>query len=60
MFKDLCKRFEEALQIEQRAIQKATNQNRRSLTTNDSLPKVRSFIHLSTHVFRMNIHLLHF
>ncbi|CAF0891827.1 unnamed protein product [Rotaria sordida] len=34
-YKDLCKRFEEALQIEQRAIQKATNQNKRSLTTNE-------------------------
>ncbi|CAF3592991.1 unnamed protein product [Rotaria sp. Silwood1] len=34
-YKDLCKRFEEALQVEQRAIQRATNQNKRSLTTND-------------------------
>ncbi|CAF0924773.1 unnamed protein product [Adineta ricciae] len=34
-YKDLCKRFEESLQLEQRAIHKATNQNRRSLTTND-------------------------
>ncbi|CAF4539310.1 unnamed protein product, partial [Rotaria sp. Silwood2] len=38
-YKDLCKRFEEALQIEQRAIQKATNQNKRSLTTNESSAK---------------------
>jgi hypothetical protein len=41
MLKDLCKRFEEALQTEQRAIQKASNQNRRSLTTNDSSAKVK-------------------
>jgi hypothetical protein len=38
--KDLCKRFEDALQTEQRAIQKATNQNRRSLPTNDLASKV--------------------
>ncbi|CAF3957253.1 unnamed protein product, partial [Rotaria magnacalcarata] len=38
-YKDLCKRFEEALQVEQRAIQKATHQNRRSLTTSDSSTK---------------------
>ncbi|CAF3840896.1 unnamed protein product [Adineta steineri] len=34
-YKDLCKRFEDALQIEQRAIHKASNQNRRSLSTTD-------------------------
>ncbi|CAF3308914.1 unnamed protein product [Rotaria socialis] len=38
-YKDLCKRFEESLQVEQRAIQKATHQNRRSLTTSDSSTK---------------------
>jgi hypothetical protein len=39
--KDLCRRFEEALQVEQRAIQKATNQNKRPLTTNDLSQKVK-------------------
>lgn len=34
-YKDLCKRFEDSLQTEQKAIQRASNQNRRSLTTND-------------------------
>ncbi|CAF4547415.1 unnamed protein product, partial [Rotaria magnacalcarata] len=44
LIKDLCKRFEEALQVEQRAIQKATHQNRRSLTTSDSSTKVNLFL----------------
>lgn len=39
---DLCKRFEEALQIEQKAIQKATSQQRRSLTTAESTSKVNN------------------
>ena len=37
---DLCKRFEEALQIEQKAIQKATQHQRRPLTSVELASKV--------------------
>ena len=46
--KDLCKRFEEALQIERKAIQKASNQPRRSLTTADPSTKVDILIKIYT------------
>ncbi|UJR08914.1 hypothetical protein I4U23_013167 [Adineta vaga] len=38
-YKDLCKRFEEALTIEQKAMQKTNNQQRRSLSTTDTSSK---------------------
>ncbi|CAF2719761.1 unnamed protein product [Rotaria sp. Silwood2] len=38
-YTDLCKRFEDALQIEQKAIQKANNQQKRSSTATDTSSK---------------------
>ncbi|CAF4506320.1 unnamed protein product [Rotaria sp. Silwood2] len=40
-YTDLCKRFEDALQIEQKAIQKANNQQKRSSTATDTSSKVK-------------------
>ena len=42
LFEDLCKRFDEALQFEQKAIQKAANQQRRSSNSTIDLSSTAS------------------